>query len=153
MGKKTIKKVHRLTDWLISVGILILGLAFTILLPSWRWLGISLLITAAFMIPFYRSGYAIASQKGIFCKKEVLLPYECERQFAEYMEGISDHLDINPFREGGLLLEWYFKKEGSQNFGQLFAYDNNIYTPHSRLCELNEEQMDTILKYQSQSEL
>ncbi len=87
------------------MGTLALGLFFIFVIPSWNWLGISLLITAAFMLPFYKTGYVIKNQEGVFLKKEILLPRECKRQIAEYMEGRSDNLDISPFNMGGLLLE------------------------------------------------
>ncbi|MDO5442598.1 MAG: hypothetical protein Q4G10_02895 [Bacteroidia bacterium] len=149
MKNKDIKKIHRLQDILISSAILILGLLFTFIFPSWNWLGISLLIVAAFMLPFYRTGYAIESQKGIFSKKEILLPHECKEQLADYIEGRTDSLDIDPFAKGGLLLEWYFKKDGSQNFGQLFDFEDCVYTSQSQLSELSAEKINTILKFQS----
>ena len=149
MDNKQVRRTHRLPDILISIGTLILGLLFTFFVPSWNWLGIILLICAAFMLPFYRTGYVIESQEGVFLKKEILLPHECKSQIADYMEGRSAGLDINPFKQGGLLLEWYFKKDRSKQFGQLYDYENSEYTPQSSLSELGEEQIRTLLKYQS----
>lgn len=149
MEKKQVKKVHSLSDILISVAILAFGILFTFVIPSLNWLGISLLITAAFMLPFYRTGYVIDSRKGVFRKKEILLPSECREQIKDYIEGNAASLDIDPFKKGGLLLEWYFKKDRSQQFGQLYDYEGNVYTAQSRLSELAEEQIDTLLKYQS----
>ena len=149
MEKKQVKKVHSLSDILISVAILAFGLLFTFVIPSLSWLGITLLITAAFMLPFYRTGYVIDSQKGVFRKKEILLPQECREQIKDYIEGNVTSLNIDPFKKGGLLLEWYFKKDLSQQFGQLYDYEDNVYTPQSKLSELGEEQINTLLKYQS----
>lgn len=149
MEKKQVRRVYRLSDILISGGILVLGLLFTFVTPSLRWLGITLLLTALFMLPFYRTGYSIESQKGAFLKKDIMLPRECKGQIADYMEGKASELNINPFRQGGLLMEWYFKKDRSQQFGQLYDYENNRYTPQSKLSELTQEQVDTILKHQS----
>lgn len=101
------------------------------------------------MLPFYRTGYIIDSQKGIFRKKEILLPQECREQIKEYIEGNSASLDIDPFKKGGLLLEWYFKKDRTRQFGQLYDYENDVYTPQSKLSELDEKQINTLLKYQS----
>ena len=149
MEKKTVKKVHRLYDILISGGIFALGLVFTFLVPSWAWLGITLLIVGAFMLPFYKTGYKIPSQKGIFIKKEVLLPSECKSDFAAYIEGSAEALDIDPFNKGGLLMEWYYNKDHSKQFGQLFDFENNVYTPQSKLSELDFAHISEILKYQS----
>lgn len=149
MEKKQVKKVHCLSDILISAAILAFGIMFTFVIASWRWLGISLLIIAAFMLPFYRTGYVIDSRKGIFRKKEILLPHECMEQIKDYVEGNSASLDIDPFKNGGLLLEWYFKKDRSQQFGQLYDYEGDVYTSQSKLSELGEEQINTLLKYQS----
>lgn len=149
MKDTRIKKVHRLLDLLISMGILALGLFFMFVIPSWNWLGISLLITAAFMLPFYRTGYVINNQKGVFLKKEILLPRECKRQIAEYLEGRSDNLDISPFNMGGLLLELYYKKDHSKQLGQIFDYEGNVYTSQSELSVLDDEHVRTLLKYES----
>lgn len=149
MKDTRIKKVHRLLDLLISMGILALGLIFMFVIPSWNWLGISLLITAAFMLPFYRTGYVIKNQEGVFLKKEILLPRECKRQIAEYLEGRSDNLDISPFNMGGLLLELYYKKDHSKQLGQIFDYEGNVYTSQSELSVLDDEHVRTLLKYES----
>lgn len=149
MKKKSIKKVYQVPDIIISGSILLFGLLFTFAMPSLEWLGIILLITAAFMIPFYKTGYKIESQKEIFQKKDILLPHECKNQIAEYMEGRSENLDLDPFKQGGLLLEWYYTKDRAKQFGQIFDYEGNKYTAQSKLSELSQKQVETLLKYQS----
>ena len=149
MEKKQVKKVHSLSDILISAAILAFGILFNFTIPSWSWLVITLLVTAAVMLPFYRTGYRIGSQKGVFRKKEILLPQECREQIKDYIEGNAANLNINPFKKGGLLLEWYFTKDRSKQFGQLYDYEGNVFTPQSKLSELGEEQINTLLKYQS----
>lgn len=149
MKKQEIKRVYSLSNILISGGLLVLGLFFTFIVPSLEWLGILLLITVAFMLPIYRTGYKIDSEEGIYLKKDILLPRECKRQIADYIEGRSKTLDIDPFKKGGMILEWYFKNDHSKQFGQIYDYENNIYTPQCKLSELNDEQIETLLKYQS----
>lgn len=85
----------------------------------------------------------------MFLKKEILLPRECKRQIAEYMEGRSDNLDISPFNMGGLLLELYYKKDHSKQLGQIFDYEGNVYTSQSELSVLDDEHVRTLLKYES----
>lgn len=138
-------------DLLISIAILAIGILFTFIIPSWRWLGISALITAAFMLPFYKTGYVLASQKGIFRKKEIILPRECKAQIVDYMEGNSEVLDIDPFNKGGLLLDWYYKKDHSKQFGLLYDFASSETEPQCKLSELNDEKVASLLKYQNNS--
>ncbi len=149
MKNKQIRKVYRISDIVILAGMIIPGLLFTFAFPSLSWLGISLLTIAIFMLPFCKTGYRIASQKGIFLKKDYILPDECKSQIAEFMEGESEVLNINPFKKGGLLLEVYYRKDRSRQFGQIFDYDGFVYTAQSALSELDDERLREILKYQS----
>lgn len=148
---KTIRKVHRIQDLLISITILAIGVLFTFVVPSVRWLGITALITGAVMLPFYKTGYTIASQKGIFLKKEIILPRECMAQIVDYMEGNSEVLDIDPFNKGGLLLNWYYKKDHSKQFGLLYDFASSETEPQCKLSELNDEKVASLLKYQNNS--
>ena len=149
MEKKQIRKVYTTSDIIIIVCLLVPGLIFALALPSLRWLGILLLVTAAFTIPLCRTGYVIKSIKGIFRKKEFILPRECKDQIAAYMEGRSDSLDIEPFNKGGMLFVLYFNKDRSQQLGRLFDYEGCIFTPASKLSELSAKQVDELLKHQS----
>ncbi|MBQ0086355.1 MAG: hypothetical protein KBS72_01545 [Bacteroidales bacterium] len=149
MKNKQIRKVYRLSDIVILGGTLISGLLFTFVFPSLNWLGISILVIAIFLPPFCKTGYRIESQDGVFLKKDYVLPGECKNQIAEFMEGKSEALNINPFKKGGLLLELYYKKDRSRQFGQIFDYDGFVYTAQSALSELDDEHLREILKYQS----
>ena len=149
MKNKQIRRVYRLSDIVILGGTLISGLLFTFVFPSLNWLGISLLVIAIFLLPFCRTGYRIESQEGVFLKKDYVLPGECKNQIAEFMEGKSEALNINPFKKGGLLLELYYKKDRSRQFGQIFDYDEFVYTAQSALSEIDDGHLREILKYQS----
>lgn len=138
---------------MISLAILAVGILFTFIVPSLRWLGITALATAAFMLPFFKTGYAIASQKGIFLKKDFVLPRECKAQIVDYIEGNSETLDIDPFSKGGMLFEWYYKKDHSKQFGLLYDFASSESEPQCKLSELNDEKIAALMKHQCTSNL
>jgi len=125
--EKQIIRVHRVLDILISALILTAGAILMKFAPSMAWLGITLLFCGVIMVPFYRTGYKLKGIDGIFLKTEYILPNECKKVISSFVEGKTDGLDINPFHQGGLLLELYSKKDKSKMYGQLFNYETNVY--------------------------
>lgn len=149
MTNKEIRKVHRLTDILISSAILIAGIALTAFVPALNWLGISLIIAGVFMVPFYKTGYKLKDVNGIFRKEEFILPNECKSEIATFIEGDSEELNIDPFNKGGLLLEVYSSPDKSRLFGQLFNCEDCIFTPQCKLSEISSGKLEALLKHQS----
>ncbi len=148
-NNKEIRKVHRMRDILISAGTLALGIIYLRLLPSSGWLGWTLIITGAIMLPFYRSGYKLNVTNGIFSKQEILLPNGYKNEIASFIEGRCDTLDIDPFNKGGLLLELYSLKGNSKMYAQIFNYESDIYTPQCKLSEIDGAKLETLRKYES----
>lgn len=146
---KPIRKVHRLPDILISVAPLVAGIILIKYIPSWNWLGISLLIAGVFMLPFYRTGYKLKDINGIFKKEEIILPNECKNEIASFIEGVSQDLIISPFYKGGLLLELYYSRDKSRLFGQIFNYESDVYTPQCQLSEIDSDKLSVLRRYQS----
>lgn len=58
-----------------------------------------------------------------------------------------------PFLKTGLLLEQYYLKNGSKIFAQLFDYSTGAYSAQCELTEINKEKLESILKYQSDSNI
>ena len=153
MDIKTAKRVYKLSDIAISGGITIIGILLSLLVPSTLGLGICLIVTGLCVFPFLKTGYRIPGQKEVFSHKNYLLPQECKSDIAAYIEGKSEALDIDPFQKGGLLLEQYYLKNGSKIFAQLFDYSTGVYSAQSELTEINKEKLESILKYQSDSNI
>lgn len=151
MDIKTAKRVFKFTDIAISGGITIVGILLLLLVPSLPGLGILIILTGLCVFPFLKTGYRIPGQKEIFSRKNYLIPQECKSDIAAYIEGKSETLDIDPFQNGGLLLEQYYLKNDSKMFVQLYDYSTGVYSPQSELKEINKEQLETVLKYQCQS--
>ena len=148
MDKITAKHVFKFSDIAISGGIIIAGILLALLIPSKVGLGICITLIGLCIFPFLKTGYRIPGQKGMFSHNDYLLPQECKSDFAAYIEGKSETLDINPFKKGGLLLEQYYLKNGSKMFVQLFDYSTGIYSAQCELTEVDNEKLGTILKYQ-----
>ena len=147
MDTITAKHVYKFSDIAISGGIIIAGILLTILIPS-PGLGICTILTGLCVFPFLKTGYRIPGQKEMFSHKDYLLPQECKSDIAAFIEGESETLNINPFKNGGLLLEQYYLKNGSRQFVQLFDYTTGVYSAQCELTEINREKLEAILKYQ-----
>lgn len=116
-------------------------------------LGICFILTGVCLFPFLKTGYRIPGQKEMFSHKNYLLPQESKSDIAAYIEGKAEALDIDPFQKGGLLLEQYYLKNGSKIFAQLFDYSTEVYSAQCELTEINKEKLESILKYQSDSNI
>ena len=153
MENITAKHVFKLSDITVSGGIIIIGILLSLLIPSSLGLGICIILVGLCIFPFLKTGYRIPGQKEIFSHKNYLLPQECKSDIAAYIEGKSEALDIDPFQKGGLLLEKYYLKNGSKIFAQLFDYSTGVYSAQCELTEINKEKLESILKYQSDSNI
>lgn len=151
MNTITAKHVYKFSDIAISGGIIIVGILLSLLIQSSPGLGICVILTGLCIFPFLKTGYRIPGQKEIFSHKDFLLPQECKSDIAAFIEGESKSLDINPFKNGGLLLEQYYLKNGSKLFVQLFDYSSGVYAPQCKLTEIDNEKLESILKYQQQN--
>lgn len=148
MDTITAKHVYKFSDIAISGGIIIAGLLLLLLVPSALGLGICAILTGLCVFPFLKTGYRIPGQSELFSHKDYLLPQECKADIAAFIEGKSETLDINPFKNGGLLLEHYYLKNGSKMFAQLFDYSTGVYSAQCELTEISNEKLESILKHQ-----
>lgn len=148
MDTITAKHVYKFSDLAISGGIVIAGILLSLLVPSSSGLGICIILIGLCVFPFLKTGYRIPGQKGMFSHKDYILPQECKSDIAAFIEGRSETLNIDPFKNGGLLLEQYCLKNGSRQFVQLFDYSTGICSAQCELTEIGKEKLDAILKYQ-----
>lgn len=144
---KTVRCVFRTRDILIAASIIAAGVLLA-LIPSLSWLGITLLVCEACIIPFGRTGYKLKGVEGLFTKKDIILPIECKHEIASYIEGKSDTLNIEPFKKGGLLMEIYKSKDGSRLFGQTFSYENCHCSPQCELSEISYDKLERLKQFE-----
>lgn len=149
----TAKHVYKFTDIAISGGMIIAGVLVALLIPSKVGLGICIVLVGLCVFPFLKTGYRIPGRKEMYSYKDYLLPQEYKSDIAAYIEGKSETLEIDPFQNGGLLLEQYYLKNGSRIFVQLFDYTTGVYSAQCALTEIDREKLETILKYQANVKL
>ena len=149
MNTITAKHVYKFSDIAISGGLIIAGVLLIMFAPSLSGLGICLSLVGLCIFPFLKTGYRIPGRKEMFSHKDYLLPQECKSDFAAFIEGKSETLDIDPFNRGGLLLDEYYLKNGSKQFVQLFDYSTGVYSAQCELTEIDKEKLEKILKYQN----
>ncbi len=141
------KHVYKFTDLAVSLGIIAAGIILSIIIPSLSGLGVCIILTGLCILPFLKTGYRLPGKKGMFSLKDYMLPQECKAQIADYIEGRSDTLDINPARQGGLLLEVYYHKNKSNMYAQLFDFSSGICQPQCELSQISKDKFNTLTKY------
>ena len=141
------KHIYRFTDHLVNWGIIATGIILSIIVPSLSGLGVCIVLTGLCILPFYKTGYRLPDKKGIFSHKDYILPQECKAEIAAYIEDKSQTLEINPVRQGGMLLEIYHSKKHPVMYAQLFDYSSGICQAQCELSEIKEDKLNTLLKY------
>ena len=141
------KHVYRFTDHLVNWGIIAAGIILSIIVPSLSGLGVCIVLTGLCILPFYKNGYRLPDKKGMFSLKDYMLPQECKAQIADYIEGRSDTLELNPLRQGGMVLEIYYIKGEPQMYAQLFDFSSGICQAQCELTQISKAQFNTLAKY------
>ena len=138
---KNVRQVYSLPDLALLAGILAVGLIISLFVPVLAGLGYTLLTCLVLMIPFWKHGYRIAGEEGVFSQKELLVPRECKDQILAFLEGRSESLDLKPTMNGGALVNVYTRRKDDRVLAGYFDYADFAVGKEYDLHELSPEQL------------
>lgn len=116
------------------MGILALGLFFMFVIPSWNWLGISLLITAAFMLPFYRTGYVIKIRRVCSSRKKYCFPVNARDKLLNIWKDSQTIWTSAHLTWAACFLNFTTKKTIQSNWGR-YSIMKGMYIPLKANCQ------------------
>ena len=141
-GAKQVRQVFSLGDIVLLAALLALGIVFMVMGKSLFGLGIAIVLCWACMIPFWKHGYRIDGQPGVFRLKEILASRSCKDAILAYLAGSSDTLQCNTKVAGGAIVEIYTARSGKilaryWDYADASAgkdYDLHEITPAQKTC-------------------
>ena len=153
MGRResSVRQVYDLPDLALLAGLLAVGVAFVLLGRGWEEAGYVVLLAWAILLPFWKHGFRIEGQAGMFRRKEYSVSRECRDEILAYLDGQSGELVHKPWKRGGALVDVYNRRRDSLKLARYFdyadfdagkEYDLRTITPaqESRLAEIDREQ-------------
>ena len=99
------------------------------------------------MIPFFRHGYKLDNQKGVFQQKEMLTSRECKKDILAFLDGDSAELDLHPRLQGGAIVDIYYKKGAAEAFARYFDYEEYSAGTEYPLRQISAEKMKMLASY------
>ena len=139
--KKThdiVRQVFSVKDIVILAAVLVAGIAcFLFGGDGWEGTGVIILCCLALMIPFYRHGYRIEGQKGIFTLTEFLSDRECKQELKDFLEGKSDSYDPKPVVPGGALVEIFTRKSDGMMLARYYDFEEHLSGTAETLSEVS----------------
>ena len=138
---KAVRQVYGLSDLALLAGILAVGLIISLFVPILAGLGYTLLACLVLMIPFWKHGYRIAGEEGVFSQKELLVPRECKDQILAFLEGRSENLDLKSTMNGGALVNVYTRRKDGLILAAYFDYADFAVGKEYDLHKLSPEQL------------
>ena len=149
MTKDTAKQVFLWTDWLI-LGILVAaGVFVTVLGGSWTAFGVCWIACVLAFAPFFRHGYKLEGQTGVFRLEEVLVPRECQTQIIAFLNGDTDELSVQPAVHGGALVRLFRRKSDGTTLAQYFDYAQHLAGTEYPFVPVSAQQAKAVRALQS----
>ena len=124
--EKTVRQVYTLPDLALLTGILAVGVVFIMMGEGWNGAGCLVLLGLVLLLPFWRHGYRIAGQKGLFALKEILVARECRDEILAFLDGSADSLEHRPVVDGGALVDLYVRKKDGLALARYFEYADSV---------------------------
>lgn len=149
MTKERFKQVFLWTDWLI-LGILVAaGVLVTVLGGSWTAFGVCWIACVLAFAPFFRHGYKLEGQTGVFRLEEVLVPRECQTQILAFLNGDTDELSVQPAVHGGALVRLFRRKSDGTTLAQYFDYAQHLAGSEYPFVPVSAQQAKAVRALQS----
>ena len=147
---KTVRQVYKLSDLALLSVILAIGVVFC-LIDGWSVLGYVVILSLGCMIPFWRHGYRIAGQEGLFTLKEILVSRDCKDEILAFLDGASDKLEHNPRVNGGALVNVYTRRKDGFVLAQYFDYADYAAGKEYELHQIAPTQLTRLEEIDAQS--
>lgn len=122
MKEQGVKQVFLLSDIAVLLAVFIPGIVCLFLGEDWSGTGVIIILCGLMMVPFYHHGYRLDGHKGVFRKKDVLMPRECKEEILAFLDGQSDTLDLHPRMNGGAVVDIYYRKNEAVARARYFDY-------------------------------
>ena len=122
MKEQGVKQVFLLSDLAILLAVFVPGVVCLFFGEGWDGAGVIIILCVLMMVPFYHHGYKLEGHRGVFRKKDVSLPRECKEEILAFLDGRSETLDLHPLKQGGVVVDIYYRKNGSEAYARYFDY-------------------------------
>lgn len=144
MTEKQIKNVFLPQDIAVLAAIAAAGIVCFIPGGGWSGLGAIILLCWAMMVPFYRHGYRLRGQKGVFRMKEISLSKENKDEILAFLDGNTDIIEQHPRQPGGALVDVYCRKSDGAMLARYFDYADFLKGIEHPLREVSSQQVSTL---------
>lgn len=147
MKEQNVKQVFLLSDLAVLLAVFIPGIVCLFLGEGWNGAGVIIILCGLMMVPFYHHGYKLDGRKGVFRKKDVLMPRECKEEILAFLDGSSDVLDLHPTMKGGAIVDIYYQKNEPCAIARYFDYSDFASGTEYPFREITPEQMKKLESY------
>lgn len=146
MKNKDVRKTFLQKDLLIVGALFVAGCACLPFGIALRSIGITLIISVLCMYPFYRHGYKIKGESGVFHLKEIPVSRDDAGTIQAFIHGESPELHIQSQENGGALLSLYYRENKPEAFVQYFDYTDVMKGEHAPVVKITAEQNEQLKK-------
>lgn len=140
MKKNIVSQKLLTSDWLVLLAVLAVGCVFLPFGPGWRELGFFFFVCGLCLYPFYRHGYKIKGESGLFRVVEIPVSRNDEEEILAFIQGKTTTLTAHSEENGGALLSLYYRKNGGDMFAQYFDYANIMQGKTYPVVKISPEQ-------------
>lgn len=144
MKEQQVKKTFLPQDIAVLAAIFAAGAACFLLGEGWGGLGVIIILCGVMMVPFYRHGYRLEGQKGLFRLKEIALSRDKKSEILAYLEGRTNSINLYSWRPGGALVDVYYRKGENRQFARYFDYADFSKGVEYPLHKVTKEQIATL---------
>lgn len=131
------KKVHTVTDLLISVLIIAAGAGLYFVNAG---LGIVIAVCGLLLLLFYQAGYKRVGENILLRKTALDVAYACRPSLKDFLDGKDVEPELASAENSGVVrLEVWFNRAESVAYAQLFDFSNYTYQEATPLVELRGE--------------
>ena len=150
MKKNIVSQKLLTSDWLVLIAVLVVGCVFLPFGTGWRELGIFFFVCGLCLYPFYRHGYKIKGESGLFRVVEIPVSRNDEEEILAFIQGKTTTLTAHSQENGGALLSLYYRKNGGEMFVQYYDYGEILHGKTYPVVKISPEQGETLRKLISQ---